>query len=158
MEDTLYVGHANKKPIVHIDMDGVIADFRRANEENGRDKHFYSPPEMYKPKFFQNLHPVEPSLDAVRAILRSDKYDVYILTQPLANSPISYTEKVVWICKWFPELKDSIIMTQDKSLIKGDYLIDDNPKWKSFEGEFLFLDPDRDFRESWDEILVKLGI
>lgn len=140
----------NKK-VLHIDMDRVIADFDAGTLFKG-----YHPPCMYDPGFFENLPPVKGALKAVRALIRSNKYDIYILTQPVANSPISYTEKAVWICKWFPELKDKIIMTQNKILVKGDYLIDDNQKWEKFEGEFLFFDPEQDSTQMWENLLTKL--
>lgn len=151
-EDTVQ----HKKAILHIDMDCVLADFCKGAEEHGFDRNMKAPPCMYEQGFFLDLKPVEGSLKAVRALIGSGLYDINILTQPLAYSPISYTEKVMWIGKWFPELLEKIIMTQDKTLIKGQYLIDDNLKWQGFEGRFVHFDPLKDSKRVWEDIVNEL--
>ena len=140
-----------EKLILHIDMDCVLSDFWGAVPAKE-----YNPSCMYNPGFFETLKPVSGALEAVRILLKSERYDIYILTQPVANSVLSYSEKASWVLKWLPELKDKIIMTQDKSLIKGDYLIDDNPKWKSFAGKLLLFNIREDPNLEWDRIIFLL--
>ena len=127
---------------IMLDMDDTIADFCGHSVFNG----IYPPDvsHMYEQGFFFSLTPVPGALVAVRALIRMG-YDVQILSQPLAESPHSYSEKVQWIGIWFPELITKINFTQDKGLIKADYLIDDNKeKWKEkFEkngGQFVHFD------------------
>ncbi len=123
--------------LVYIDMDDTIADFTGADVfKNG-----FEVSHMYEPGFFIGLKPVEGSLMAVRQIIRLG-YDVHILSQPVAESAHSYSEKIQWIGLYFPELISKIHLTQHKNLFKGDYLVDDNQaKWKdAFEangGKFI---------------------
>lgn len=107
-------------------MDDTIADFQ--GSEKFRDG--FNVVYMYEPGFFRDLPVIPGALVAVREIMRMG-YDVHILTQPLAESPHSYTEKVQWVALHFPDLINKISMTQDKGLFRGDYLIDDNLiKWQ----------------------------
>jgi 5'(3')-deoxyribonucleotidase len=120
-----------KKKIVYIDMDDTIADFFKAAYDIGPNGIWIDESRMYIDGFFENLEPIAGALEGVRRLLRKPEYDVWICTQPLAESAASYIEKVRWINKWFPELNGKIVMTQHKGLCLGEYLIDDNPgKWK----------------------------
>ena len=148
----------DKKPILYIDMDEVLCDFTGHYSLKHWDKTKRNPPAMYEPGFFEDLQPLSGAISSVIKILNSNKYDVYILTQPVAKSPISYTEKVNWVYKYLPDLGGKIIMTQDKSLIKGNFLIDDSEKWRSFEGEFIHFKTDIHPLEMWNEILKILDV
>lgn len=123
------------RKIGYIDMDDVKADFRLWFRE--RDLPIIDPvPEMYEVGFFRNLKPTKGAITAVehiQGICEHFGYDLHILTQPVMNSPHSYSEKVEWVREHFPNLIGKIHMTQDKSLFarKGTFLIDDNEKkWR----------------------------
>ncbi len=146
------------KKILYLDMDEVLADFLAHPSIKTLDR---NPPSMYNPGFFRNLQPVPGALEAVRALMQSGRYDVQILTQPVAESPLSYLEKAQWIWMWIPELGHKINMGQDKSLFRGDFLIDDNAaKWRdSFEatgGRFIHFRTNIPPKEMWREILEYL--
>lgn len=118
-------------------MDETIADFTKVATVNGVFDHR----RMYEVGFFLSLPVIDGALVAVRQLIGLG-YDVQILSQPVADSAHSYTEKVQWIALYFPELLHKINLTQDKGQFIGDYLIDDNPaKWKyKFEvngGKFI---------------------
>lgn len=118
-------------------MDDTIADFVKAATVNGIFDYLH----MYEPGFFFSLQPIEGSQVAVRQLIALG-YDVQILSQPVADSHFSYSDKIRWIGCYFPELLHKVNLTQDKGLFKGDYLIDDNYfKWKDkFEangGKFI---------------------
>lgn len=117
---------------IGIDMDDCIADFSGC----ARDPVTLKVREhmMWDKDFFLNLKPIPGSQGAVFDLGKMG-YDLYIVSQPLAESAESYTAKAQWIQLHFPQLYKKIILTQDKSLIKVDYLIDDNAgKWqKPFE-------------------------
>ena len=56
-------------------------------------------------------------------------HEVFICTAPLTNYENSVLEKYKWVEKNFGhEWIKKIILTKDKTLIKGDILIDDNPE------------------------------
>lgn len=147
------------KKIVYIDMDDTIADFCGHPAFEG--KKLLDVSHMYNHGFFFDLKPMKGALRAVRAIIRMG-YDVQILTQPVAESAHSYSEKAQWIALHFPDLAFKINMTQDKGNFLGAYLIDDNAfKWKEkFEkngGKFIeFKHLARDHEEMWNEIVEQL--
>jgi len=139
--------------LVFLDLDDTLADFTGSEVFS----HPFDVSHMYEKGFFLNLKPTEGSLVAVRQIIRMG-YDVHILSQPVAESAHSYSEKVLWIGLWFPELINKIHFTQDKGLFKGDYLIDDNPaKWKDkFEsngGKFISFKYLEDHKTNWKDIV-----
>jgi 5'(3')-deoxyribonucleotidase len=115
---------------------------------------------MYEPGFFLSLRPVSGALAAIRA-LEGMGYDIHILTQPVYNSPHSYSEKAQWLGMWFPELVTKVIMAHDKGMIIGDYLIDnDSEKWREkFQatgGKFVHFQYDGTStgnRAMWENIL-----
>lgn len=142
---------------IHIDMDDTSADFGGA-EVFGE---VIDDTKMYQPGFFRDLKPIDGALVGIRKLIKLG-YDVQILTQPVANSPHSYSEKVQWIGMWLPELLHKVNMVQDKGMVVGDYLIDDNlNKWKHrFErngGKFIHFPYERhskNHKAAW-EIIVK---
>lgn len=96
---------------------------------------------MWDKDFFLNLKPMPGAKGAIFELEKMG-FDLYIVTQPLAESPESYSDKAKCIQLHLPQLYKKIIMTQDKGLIKLDFLIDDNyAKWsEKFErsgGKFV---------------------
>lgn len=115
----------NKK-IVYVDMDDVLADFYGAANSLGRVREEM----MWDSQFFYRLDPIPNSKYGINK-LEQHGFDVWVLTQPLAGHPEGYADKAAWINKHFPTLSKKLIMTQNKGLHIGDYLIDDNAKkWK----------------------------
>jgi 5'(3')-deoxyribonucleotidase len=152
-----------KKPkVLFIDMDDTLADFGGHGIFNKLG--YVEEVHMYEFGFFKNLKPIDGALVAVRALIKMG-FDVQILTQPVAQSPHSYSEKAQWLAMWFPELVTKMNMVQDKGIAKGHYLIDDNPgKWKDkFEangGKFITFQYNRtnaptqlSNAEVWERIL-----
>lgn len=128
------------KKIVYVDMDDTISDF----DGEFSPVSYFAVRKMYEPGFFYNLKVIPGALSGVRGLIRLG-YDVHILTQPVAESAHSYSEKVQWIGLHFPDLISKVHMTQNKGLFVGDYLVDDNEeKWKEkFEkngGKFVRFD------------------
>jgi len=129
-----------KPYIVYVDMDDVICDFTSAYnyalQQNPSIKH---PQSQYG--FFANLIPKKGTVEAIKALIQSEKFEPYVLTAPSTRNPFSYTEKRVWIEKYFGyDFVDKLIICANKSLLKGDYLIDDNTSGKgqeAFEGKLL---------------------
>jgi 5'(3')-deoxyribonucleotidase len=128
------------KRIVYIDMDDTLADFMGAYDK-ARERN----PAMMFPQaeygFFANLEPLEGAVECVQRLFGSEHLSPYILTAPSTVNPLCYTEKRIWVEKHLGmEMVERLIISPDKSLLKGDYLVDDIPEGKgqvNFEGELL---------------------
>ncbi len=129
-----------KPHIVYIDMDDVICDFTSAyNCALQQNPSIGHPQSQYG--FFANLIPKDGAVEAINALIQSQDFEPYALTAPSTRNPFSYTEKRVWIEKYFGYyFVKRLIICANKSLLKGDYLIDDNTSGKgqeAFKGKLL---------------------
>lgn len=91
--------------------------------------------------FFESLT-VMPESQRVMRLLQQ-KYEVFIATAAM-EVPTSFHQKFRWLERHFPFLPPShIVYCGDKSIIRADYLIDDNPRQlRRFQGEgILFTSP-----------------
>ena len=138
------------KKIVYIDMDGVLCNYK---------EHFLNMlaknPKIEYPQtqygFYIGISEIEGAIEAYKKL--EEIYDVWILTRPSWKNPLCYTEKRVWVEDHLSKLHcRKLIICHDKSLLKGDYLIDDNVH--DFEGEsFLFGSEEY---PNWSSVLKKL--
>jgi 5'(3')-deoxyribonucleotidase len=91
--------------------------------------------------FFEVLN-VMPEAQRVMLALQS-KYEVFIATAAM-EVPTSFAAKFRWLERHFPFIAPShIVFCGDKSILKADYLIDDNPRQlRRFSGEgILYSSP-----------------
>jgi 5'(3')-deoxyribonucleotidase len=76
--------------------------------------------------FFAVLEVMPDSQRVMRAL--QDRYEVFIATAAM-EVPTSFTAKYEWLGDHFPFIPAShIVFCGDKSILKADYLIDDNPR------------------------------
>lgn len=132
-------------------MDNTICDFKTAYlKAIEKNPGIQFPQSQYG--FFTNLEPIEGAINAVNYLRKY--YDVYILTRPSVMNPLCYTEKRIWIEKYFGlEFCDRLILCCNKSLLKGNYLIDDNIH-VGFEGEHIHFGQDK--FDTWQRIFEHL--
>jgi 5'(3')-deoxyribonucleotidase len=82
--------------------------------------------------------------DAQRVLHRlQSRYDVFIASAAM-EVPTSFAAKYAWLAEHFPFIPTShIVFCGDKSILRADYLIDDNPRQlRSFRGEgILYTSP-----------------
>jgi len=152
------------RKIICVDMDEVIADalgehLLRYNQQfseqltpedlHGRWLWDYVPEErrhviaqyMLSEDFFAVLG-VMPHAQRVLKRLQN-QYDVFIATAAM-EVPSSFNAKYKWLQEHFPFIPASrIVFCGDKSILRGDFLIDDNPRQlRLFRGEgVLFSSP-----------------
>ncbi len=139
-----------------VDMDGVLADFERGFLDDWRARFperafmpieernvFYVQKQytesygeaygadtwaiMTTPGYFRRLPPILGGADALNA-MRDEGIDVWLCTSPLHEMPTCATEKFEWVVEhlgaWWT---GRMIIARDKTLIRGDILIDDRP-------------------------------
>merc|ERR1712003_201913 len=133
------------KPVVLVDMDGCLVDWDRGflNVWNGRtpvDRRHYEiekcvPDNRYQEAialfesegFFKGLPEMSGGVGALKRLMASG-FEVMICTSPVANSRYCAQEKWEWVREhlgdaWLKRL----ILTCDKTTVRGDFLIDDKP-------------------------------
>ena len=144
------------KPIVLIDMDGVICDFdKRAKEleaQGVKGQSLFKHPSAYK-----DLEPIEGAIDAWNAL--QDKYETYILSTPPWSNPDAWAEKRMWVQQHLGDsAKKKLILCHNKGLVIGDFLIDDRIAngVADFKGEHIHF-ADSKF-PGWRDVLIHLGI
>ncbi len=144
--------------VVLIDQDGPLADFERGflicwrkrfPKENyvplARRKSFYvrsDYPKALRRKvesvylakgFYRSLPAVEGSVRAIRHLIKSG-YDVRICSSPLSQYKNCVLEKYQWVEDHLGrDFVKRIILAKDKTLIRGNYLIDDKPEIEGAE-------------------------
>lgn len=128
------------KKILYLDMDNVLVDFY-SHPKHIIPRDSYNDPRIYMKGFFRNLEPTHGAIDTTLGFSNRSDLDVYILTHGLKGSPHCYSEKVEWVQEHMPWMIDRMIITCDKTLNKGDILVDDDIKWNGFEGKFIEFTP-----------------
>ena len=126
-----------KKPILYVDMDGVLCNFTKASWQAKLDNPLQRFPQAQW-GFFLRLEEIPDAINSIKIL--EEKYDVWILTRPSFPNVNSFTEKAQWIWDHIGYyMVEKTIMSGDKSLLKGDYLIDDmnTDKQSEFEGEWI---------------------
>jgi 5'(3')-deoxyribonucleotidase len=115
-ENHIYFYKKINKQILYIDLDGVVADY-------DAHKAITTEEERQLKGFFEDLPIIEGSYNAISKL--SEKYDIYFLsTSPWSNIYAS-SEKRIWLEKHFGDLAfKKLILSHNKGLLKGAYLID----------------------------------
>lgn len=139
---------------IYVDMDGVLCNFYKAAKqaltENPKQKY---PQSQWG--FFLKLEEIPGAIDAFNKLKES--YDVWILTRPSFRNVNCYTEKAQWVWDHLGyDVLEKTIISGDKSLLKGDYLIDDqlNANQEKFEGELIRFGSDK--FKNWSDVLEYL--
>jgi 5'-nucleotidase len=131
-------------------MDGVIADWKGGIEFNlmgtGEDLSILdwtrwegvrvdAGPEasalvaraMATPGFYWHLEPIEGAVEALRALDRH--HDVWLCSTPDSTNPSCASDKLDWAEHHLGAIwRKRVILTHDKTLVRGDILIDDKPE------------------------------
>lgn len=150
--------NATTKPlVVYVDMDDVLCDYSGAHQA-----HLRAHPEIAYPQsqygFFSSLKPIAGAFESVRSLINDERISVYILTAPSYMNPLCYTEKRVWIEQYFGlEFTQRLIICADKSLLKGDVLVEDSATSNGqdrFEG-ILLQYGEADYA-NWDSVMMRL--
>ncbi len=140
------------KIVIYIDMDDTIVDFissyKKVKDETGLEY------PQSKVGFFEELPLIEGARDVILWLDSKDIFDVYILTAPSIKNKHCYTEKAISIENNFGhDMLNKLIISPNKGLNKGNYLIDDYIEGKgqeNFEGELITIGSEK--FKGWQEI------
>ena len=146
------------KKIIFVDMDGVLVDLSTAiGNLDPQVKAAYGEDVDEVPNLFMDPPPIDGAIAAFKKL--SKVYDVYILsTAPWGNTS-AWGDKKTWVDKYIGKTAyKRLILSHNKHLCSGDYLIDDrraNGAGK-FKGELIQFGTKR--FENWDAVLNYLEV
>lgn len=147
--------------ILYVDMDNVLVDFKSGIERVSEDMLArYEGDYDEIPSIFALMDPVEGAVDAYRKL--SARYDTYILSTSPWENPSAWMDKLNWVKKHLGGRKGDpaykrLILSHNKHLNKGDYLIDDRPHANGadrFEGEVIHFTSEQ--YPDWNAVLAYL--
>ncbi len=139
------------KKRVYVDMDGVLVDYESGFDGTPDELHGYD----NTPNVFSKMLPLPGALEAFRTL--AEKFDVYVLSTAPWNNPSAWTDKANWIKKYLDDVAyKRLILTHNKALCIGDYLIDDRTANGAgeFTGRHIHFGTDR--FPDWDAVLAYL--
>lgn len=125
------------KDILYIDLDGVMANYDKARGVMSKEQTNY-------PGFFLDLELMTNGYIALATL--AQYYEIYFTSTAPWSNPDAWKEKRQWVENHFGKLAyKRLILTPNKGLLKGKYLIDDRTVngVDDFEGEHIHFGTDR---------------
>ena len=145
-----------EQEILYIDMDNVLVDFPSAFPKVAPELlEQYANDKDEIPGIFELMDPMRGAIDAYHQL--AAVYDTYILSTSPWKNPEAAMHKIEWVHKHLPEVAHKrLILSHNKHLNRGDYLIDDRPNngAEKFEGEWIHFGQ-APF-ENWEQVLDHL--
>ena len=160
----------NKQKILHIDIDGVIADFdayidtelqyitQNAPYDDvsglSRSDQVNMICSMH-PDMFAELAPIPGAINAVKKL--NNLFEIFFLSTPMWEVPESNSGKRIWVESMFGDIaKKKLILTHRKDLVIGDFLVDDRLKngAAEFTGEHIHFGTEK--FPDWDAVVSYL--
>ena len=143
------------KKIIYVDMDDVLCDYSTAHREALLKK-----PDINFPQsqfgFFRKLKPINGAIEAIQFLSKQKRFEVYILTAPSTKNPLCYLEKRLWVEDHLGmNMVERLIISPNKGLNKGDYLIDDHDSGRGqdhFEGILLHFGQENFV--TWEQVIT----
>ena len=144
-------------------MDNVLVDFSSAFPEVDKEiLKKYKNNEDEIPGVFSLMKPIDGAIQAIQFLAKH--FDIYILSTAPWLNPSAWSDKILWIQKYFGKEENSIlykrlILSHHKDLNLGDYLIDDRTKngVEDFKGEHIYFGKNGNFK-TWSEVVNYLTV
>jgi 5'-nucleotidase len=116
-----------KKKIVYFDMDNTLVNFQSAIDQLPTQvKESYNGELDNVPGIFSKMKPINEMVQLFNQMAADERYDVYILSTSPWDNPTAASDKVAWVKKYLPLYGyKRLILSHNKHLNIGDYLIDD---------------------------------
>ena len=145
------------KQIVYFDMDGVLVDLAKKIATYPKEivAGFEAIDAIEQlPDLFSGAVPIKGAIEAFNKLCESNKYDCYILSTAPWDAPWVWMQKREWVEKYIGKnAYKRLILSHNKHLNIGDYLIDDRTKNGAgeFTGELIQFGTEA--YPDWDAVL-----
>lgn len=145
------------KKILYFDMDNVLVDFPSAFQHlDPKTMEEYKGRLDEVPNIFGLMQPMPMAIEAFEQL--SQQFNSYILSTAPWDNPSAWQDKVKWVKKYLGQVAHKrLILSHNKHLNMGDYLIDDRTKngAAEFKGEHILFGGE-DFPD-WPTVLDYLS-
>ena len=127
------------KKIVYVDMDNVLVDFVSGINQLPKETQIEYKGDLDEvPGIFSLMIPMEDAIESFKKL--SSTYDTYILSTAPWENASAWSDKLEWVKKYLgAEAHKRLILSHNKNLNRGDYLIDDRTAngADKFQGELI---------------------
>jgi 5'(3')-deoxyribonucleotidase len=143
--------------LIYVDMDNVIVDFKSALRKRNIDENMENADEIQD--IFSEMDPMPGAIEGYNKLVEMG-HDVYILSTAPWENPSAWSDKLLWVKKYLGMVAyKRLILSHNKNLNSGDYLIDDRVangagKWGKKLLRFGFDENGKPFDyPNWDSII-----
>jgi 5'-nucleotidase len=143
--------------LIYVDMDNVIVDFKSALRKRNIDENMENADEIQD--IFSEMDPMPGAIEGYNKLVEMG-HDVYILSTAPWENPSAWSDKLLWVKKYLGIVAyKRLILSHNKNLNSGDYLIDDRVangagKWGKKLLRFGFDENGKPFDyPNWDSII-----
>ena len=111
--------------IVYVDMDNVLVNFQSGIDALTEEERTAFKNDLDDvPGIFSKMKPVDGAIEAYEKL--TQHYDVYILSTAPWKNPSAWSDKLLWVKEHLGKVAyKRLILSHNKNLNSGDYLIDD---------------------------------
>lgn len=127
--------------ILYFDMDNVLVDFKTGLARvSAATLAEYAGKEDEIPGLFALMDPMPGAIEAYNEL--SQHFDAYILSTAPWRNPTAWSDKNLWVRRHLEDggkAEKRLILTHNKHLNQGDFLVDDRHKHGAdrFQGEWI---------------------
>lgn len=134
--------------VILVDLDGVVVDWTRQFEHDLAQffphlefealEEFKTPTHLslahqnainfvkFRQDFYWDMLPIPGAIEGVKELAR--EHEVFFCSTPEPQNPTCASDKLDWVRNHFgEEWTHRVILTSDKTMVRGDILIDDRP-------------------------------